>query len=82
MRGEVGLGQRAERVILGEGLLDEDVEAATAALARGERVREGGFDDDAPRAQFTILTPFFILANAAALTMPSVCSVRGMCTVM
>ena len=35
-----------------------------------------------PRAQFTIRTPGFILANAAAFNMPRVCSVTGMWTVM
>ena len=47
MRGEVGLREGAERVVLGHRLIDEDVEAATAALAGSERGDEGGLIDDA-----------------------------------
>ena len=47
VRGEVGAGEGAQGVVLGEGLFDEHVEAAAAALAGSERGREGGFVDDA-----------------------------------
>ncbi len=47
MRGEVGLGEGAQRVILGHRLIDEHVETATAALAGSERRHEGRFVDDA-----------------------------------
>jgi len=46
-----------------------------AGFQRGDQIR---FRNDSPRAQFTIFTPGFILANAAALSISLVSFVTGM----